>query len=105
MSRLSNILNGLLNMYALQTFSINAVTIPAGPIGTLGATETINIAKPGYTPVQISIVKNNHPAWFHVTATIYRSTNMAYVYFYRTTSIQEVESAGGVEIDVLYKKS
>lgn len=105
MSRLYNILNALVGRYVVQRFDSTAATIPSGTIGTNGLAQEYDISKTGYTPVAISLVKVNHPAQYNVVATIYQSTNKAYLNYYRTVSSQQTESAGGIQFEVLYVKS
>lgn len=105
MSRLYNILNALVGRYVVQRFDSTAATIPGGTIGTSGLIQSYDISKSGYTPVQISLVKVNHPTEYNVVPTIYQSTNTAYLNYFRTATAQKTEPAGGIQFEVLYVKS
>lgn len=88
-----------------QEFKSSAHTITAGTIGTIpgGTSETINVAKSGYTPLTAYISKNAHAT--NVMAHITLTGTSVYLRFVRTANTAYDMPADDVRVTVLYKKN
>ena len=88
-----------------QEFKSVAHTVSAGTVGAIpgGTSETINVAKAGYTPIAAYISKNAHAT--NVLAHVTLTGNTLYLRFVRTSSSAFDMPADDVRATVLYKKN
>ena len=88
-----------------QEFKSVAHTVSAGTVGSIpgGTSETINVAKTGYTPIAAHISKNAHAT--NILAHVTLTGNTLYLRFVRTSSSAYDMPADDVRVTVLYKKN
>ena len=91
--------------FVSQEFKSSAHSISSGTVGTIpsGTTETISVAKTGYTPIAAYISKCAHATNVlpHVTLT---GTSLS-LRFIRTSASAYTMPADDVRVTVLYKKN
>lgn len=88
-----------------ESVSSPAISITAGTIGTHAKTDSVSVAKSGYTPIQASLNNVGHPGAYNVVPVLRRQTNTLYLLYYRVGTAAVTQNAGDVEVNVTYVKS